>query len=634
MDPERRPPYDRDGRIKGIVLGAAIGDALGWPQEQRSGIQGGKAARSIPARPEFREWSRYSGTRFSRYQESVFAGEYSDDTQLLLAVTRSCLTPDWRGYFSRVELPAWPVYQRGGGLAVLRASRAWVLSERPPWSLGEGSNLTRDFLKKYFAGGANGVAMRIAPHVAVTVTEDSTDSLLERVLKDGICTHGHPRALIGGMVHALALRYMLRLQGPMGYDDLPEFLLSERSWQRVDLLDTLPSEWLNAYRITLNESPVVLWRSVVDETITLLEIVLRSLERGAMAHDHSTFAELGCFDRRTNGAGHVSATAAIYAASRMAARPMSALLYTAYLQDADTDTLASMTASLLGAVHGADWLNPMAAQVQDIGYLTAIADELSNAARSEGEMLVHSQPPPVSKGKIVTFLDELAEQVVGSYGSFLDQRRYSLESKQELQSVSSSHKVFRWRLQLADGQTMVIDRVRRINLPSIGLSVSRDDATSTINRSTSVEASRSNDPYDVARYSTGDEVRAALQLASREIELRQRFHELFLVASTAPQAAIGFCRKEIEVLLSELAGQGRGVVSESGQEELFPATQLDLSRARLSPSMIEVARQIWRHGSVNVHRRAADVSDAIEYIHWAEAFAIDALREGWPPTGR
>lgn len=93
------------------------------------------------------------------------AGEYSDDTQLLLAVARACLAGNqWLEHLRVVELPFWPTYQRGGGRAALTACRAWQDSS-PPWASTKAAS--------YFAAGANGAAMRIAPHVLATATEDA-----------------------------------------------------------------------------------------------------------------------------------------------------------------------------------------------------------------------------------------------------------------------------------------------------------------------------------------------------------------------------------------------------------------------------------------------------------------------------
>src|SRR5258708_37818829 len=116
-------PANYRERVCGAFVSAAVGDALGWPQEARSNIVGGQKARDVPPQPRFRSWRRNSGTQYARYQETIEAGEYSDDTQLLLAVARSCLTGrNWLTWLTRVELPAWtplPLSFQGYGLQCL-----------------------------------------------------------------------------------------------------------------------------------------------------------------------------------------------------------------------------------------------------------------------------------------------------------------------------------------------------------------------------------------------------------------------------------------------------------------------------------------------------------------------------------
>lgn len=84
-----------DQRAKGALLGAAVGDALGWPQEDRSQrIDQNRSCPSAKASRSFVSWRRRSGGRFYAHEEVIKAGEYSDDTQLILATARSLLFKD------------------------------------------------------------------------------------------------------------------------------------------------------------------------------------------------------------------------------------------------------------------------------------------------------------------------------------------------------------------------------------------------------------------------------------------------------------------------------------------------------------------------------------------------------------
>lgn len=366
----------------GILAAAAVGDALGWPQENRSRIVGGNAARNVPPEPRFRAWERNGGTQFARYIDPVRLGEYSDDTQLLLAVARACLRGDgWYNWLTRVELPIWPTFERGGGGAVLAAARAWA-DKRPPWISGNQRDEAN--VGRYFNAGANGVAMRIAPH-AIRTAESDPSELMARVVRDGLTTHGHPRALVGGCLHALTIRHAIRLQGTLGYGELLNAVATDDIWRHPDFFtDAIDDDWQRNYVRYVPESgrrPADHWVAVAKEVDDLLRIASNELARGATGNDKRALGALGCFDKTRNGSGTVTAVAAIYVASRTASRPMSGLLRTAYLRDADTDTLCSMTGSLLGAIHGADWLGELLQTVQDSDYITNLAATLTDSTR-------------------------------------------------------------------------------------------------------------------------------------------------------------------------------------------------------------------------------------------------------------
>ena len=79
-------------KARGAFLGAAVGDALGWPQERIGrNISAVRDKRGEAPVLTFRQWARRSGSRFYPHIEKVRAGEYSDDTQLLLCTARSLI---------------------------------------------------------------------------------------------------------------------------------------------------------------------------------------------------------------------------------------------------------------------------------------------------------------------------------------------------------------------------------------------------------------------------------------------------------------------------------------------------------------------------------------------------------------
>jgi ADP-ribosylglycohydrolase len=425
---------------RGIFLGAAVGDALGWPQEARGGLVGGQTERDrATPRPEFRGWTRYAGHYSNRYRDPVRPGEYSDDTQLLLATARSCLAGErWLERLTAVELPAWPLYQRGGGGALLTAAASWA-DGRPPWR-GDGPARTQAVEKRYRGAGANGVAMRIAPHV---LWADNPDDLIRRVVCDGITTHGHPRALVGALVYAFALFHAASSRGTHGFGDSVE--AATAGLIDVDrVLPALPSGWGTPHDL---EVFAATWQETNKEVSQLLALITDSLQRGAMSNPEATLERLGCADPKINGSGTVCAAAAVYLASRFAARPLDGLLSAAFLRKADTDTLASLTAALLGALHDTHWLGNLAVDVQDADYITGLAERIAAHV---------TDPPPWPTRRPRSLRRTLTNALPhsrDSHGEFPDGRQYRLDDIEALHDG----RVLRARLRLDDGQTVQVD---------------------------------------------------------------------------------------------------------------------------------------------------------------------------------
>jgi ADP-ribosylglycohydrolase len=430
--------------VTGMFLGAAAGDALGWPQEARGGLVGGQKERDR-AKPQmaFRGWTRHAGHYSSRYRDPVQPGEYSDDTQLLLVTARACLAGDqWWQRLTKAELPTWPLYQRGGGGAVLRAAAAWA-SSRPPWEPGS-TTRAQDALAKYRNAGANGIAMRIAPHV---LWADTPHALIRRVVRDGVTTHGHPRALIGALVYAFALQHVAHAQATHGFGDSIE-AAADGLIDADQILAELPPGWATGSEL---DQFADTWRDTIKETRQLLEIIADSLHHGAMSNPETTLERIGCTDPKVNGSGTITAAAAIYLASRFAARPQGGLLTAAFLRKADTDTLASMTGAILGALHGVDWLGDLRDTIQDAAYLTGIAEQSHARAVNRS----HWQDRPSRHLRDELKLMILTANTDGGFATphdFPDGRRFRV-----IEDKILDDRVLRARLELNDGQTVLVD---------------------------------------------------------------------------------------------------------------------------------------------------------------------------------
>ena len=351
-------------RAQAAFVGLAVGDALGWPVEDRGGRVGGTA--KLQPAFEFMDWRRREGGRFAAHEQIVRAGEYSDDTQLALAVARSrTIGEDWWAYFTGVELPLWTIYERGGGGATKRAAQSW-LHGRAPWE-----EKKQDAVQRYFAAGGNGAVMRCLAHCFTWQSQDAK-ARNQALDMDALATHGHPRALMGSRLYGAAIAWAWQREQPLSYGGLVQRLLdSAPEWGATPALPE---------RVLTSLSPGVRnweeeWLQVHEEAIHLLRLSLDGLAQGAVAVDRPVLEALGAFGA-SKGAGTVTAVASIFLASRYASQPQQGLLAAAFARGTDTDTLAGLTAALLGALHGPDWLGHLSARVQDASYIARLTDQL------------------------------------------------------------------------------------------------------------------------------------------------------------------------------------------------------------------------------------------------------------------
>lgn len=365
--PEEQKTTASPERAIAAFVGAAVGDALGWPFE-------GRAASKLDVRKwdgKFVDWKKRSGSRFAPRWDRIEAGAYSDDTQLILAISRSRATEQhWWEHFARVELPFWTCYERGGGGATKRAANSW-LAGVAPWE-----SKAKDVPKRYFEAGGNGVAMRVLPHCVSHARDVNFSALAEAILADGVTTHGHPRALVGALAFGYILWRTFKRVGALDYGSLLRRCVEEASvW---GTLPDISHQWLSWRPAATKhvENFDELWRVTVGELVDLCHHAIGGLENGVLSDDREVMKALGGLSSKTNGAGTTTAVAALYYASRYAASPLEGMRCAAASEGADTDTLASMTASLLGVINGTSWLQDYENKLQDIDYIRQIAKHL------------------------------------------------------------------------------------------------------------------------------------------------------------------------------------------------------------------------------------------------------------------
>ncbi len=331
----------------------------------------------------------------------------SDDTQLRLAVGR-CIRAGGRfdvEAFSKIELPVFLSYQLGAGRGTKAAARA--LERRSTrWF----SNFYDNKGARYVDGGGNGAAMRIQPHVWAA-RDARPDSYLVPLLRDVICTHGHPRAILGAVLHALALGTTLAqgaIPEPDRWPGMVAYLRRVPELLRAD--DVLGERWVPMWE----EQSKLSLETGFEHTVLELEKLLAEAvpaashrDLSAPERDYALLAQaLGGMNPRTRGSGTISAVLALWLAWAHRERPVEGLRIAAGLLGSDTDTVATMAGALLGAVAPGEPDGP----VLDRDLIVADAHRMEALARGERvESFPHPDPmhwqPPASLSDALGMVD-------------------------------------------------------------------------------------------------------------------------------------------------------------------------------------------------------------------------------------
>src|SRR6266567_2416236 len=367
------PPLDR---FEGALLCSTVGDALGWPTEFLRPTNDYRPPFRLPMK-DFVSWDKLVGGKWWGYNEKIGQGEYSDDTQLALAVARSIaetgqFEPE---RFAYEELPLWLQYERGGGKSVKTAARRLV-KKNADWQ--------RNFYKQgdldYKTAGANGAAMRDLPIALVNV--DNEPRLIKDSFINAIITHGHPRAILGAILFALAIKYALTASRDIPIASLVEYLCEGmNNTGKAIAEDDRITLWMRRWDQEKGDQS---FRRSFGETHQEALSYLRGIDQHVNVEDKSYYTFVGALEPLTKGSGLATVCAAIYLFLKYLEEPEKALFTAVNMLGSDTDTIGVFLGGLLGAYHGTKAVpTRLFTRVQDRDYLLKTAKRLHSIAAKE-----------------------------------------------------------------------------------------------------------------------------------------------------------------------------------------------------------------------------------------------------------
>ncbi|WP_080404741.1 ADP-ribosylglycohydrolase family protein [Burkholderia ubonensis] len=368
-----------EDKIVGSALWAAYGDALGFPTElvsptdfrKRTGLR--EMTKTIA-------WSRKVGGLFGA--EAQFPrGAYSDDTQLRLCAGRAIRGDGFFDVesFAKIELPVWLNYALGAGRGSKLAAGNLALRDST-WS----QNFYRGPKGSYWDGGGNGAAMRVQPHVWSAANFEAP-TFMPSVIRDSVCTHGHPRALAGAAIHALMLAYSIDtsvLPAPSQWADFAD--ACDMAFASLTDDEELALVWCPNWERFARKSLAQGFADVKNEWRASCERAAYLC--GDTRNEHETYRNvldaLGGFAPAERGSGLKTPLFAVVLAWLFRDRnPAAALLVAANTFGSDTDTIGTMAGALLGAVIGGEPQD----EIQDRDYIRSEAKRLARVAQGKRE---------------------------------------------------------------------------------------------------------------------------------------------------------------------------------------------------------------------------------------------------------
>lgn len=367
-------------KIKGAFKLSAIGDALGWITEFEKSVKSLEKKYDTEVIDNFLTWEKQVGGRFWGHNQEIEAGSYSDDTQLTLSVARSIRNDSSvdHEYFAEIELPSWLEYARGAGRTIKTSARK-IQRKSASWDNNFYSIRKKRGRFNYTDSGANGAAMRILPIALVNIGVN-LNQMYNDIFANSIVTHGHPRAIVGALLHGLSLNKII-LYRSEDFDPIQFLTQLGNSIEKGLSLNQVQSQeikdWANRWTKKTGKNFRDAYDETIQEVLEYLRLVYAQVKNDQLS-DQDLLKKIGCYDPATSGSGVGTVVAGIYFTLKYSEEPKKAIIKTVNSLGTDTDSIAAFTGGLLGALHGHNIIPEAWKQVQDIEYLDKIAEDIHN----------------------------------------------------------------------------------------------------------------------------------------------------------------------------------------------------------------------------------------------------------------
>ena len=329
-------------RFLGSILWSAIGDALGWPTKYAY-MYTDRGLKPFYAHPlqGFVSWQiRHQGELAST--EVISPGTYSAHTQLMLALARSIepdglLNPE---HFASSELSLWLQTARAGNETSLAAARH-LSQGNIPWS----QNFYATPHRNYFQARTNDALVRSLPIVLTSIGNERR--IIVQTFLQVLITHGHPQAMLGAILYALSLYFVLSSASMLNGDTMLVYLTDQIANIRQAVMDDERLViWMRQWYEHTKQDFWLTWDAGVQTAISNLELITSPVLPLAY------YKQVGARHPATKDHALPTLSAALYLFYHYWRQPERALLTAVDTFGSTTDAIGACVGALVGALYG------------------------------------------------------------------------------------------------------------------------------------------------------------------------------------------------------------------------------------------------------------------------------------------